>query len=166
MQKLWITIFILFFSCENRSHIQSASDNVHYKNVKKQIYSDLFKSQKKNTEPLPSFISTSIENNRTKNTKSKGFLSYFKGIFGNNIEKESRYAVCEELLDINKVVVVEQNEKLISLSIENDNLINKIGELEKNLNTINQGDNKKILNLESEIIRLNRLIKILSSEIN
>jgi len=60
---------------------------------------------------------------------------------------------------------VEQNRKLELLTTEKRRFIDQINSMEKKIQRQkNQGQDKQIF-LETEIDRLNRLIKILSSEI-
>ena len=181
MQKFWITTIILLVCCGRQSNNQRASDNYNFKKNSSKIYADLFRAQKKREvilkkesldksekiqDPLPSFTSQPITNQKKEVEQSLGLFSFFSGKSKHEIKNERRQAVCEELLDINKIVVIDQNEKLISLSIEKNNMSQKINSLEKNIKNMNSGDNKMIQKLESEIIKLKRLIKILSSEIN
>ena len=181
MQKLWITTIILFVCCGRQSNNQWTSEDDHYKKNASKIYSDFFRGQKdrekslkvensdklkKTQEPLPSFTSKPITNQKEEVKQSSGFFSFFSGKSKQDIKNESRQAVCEELLDINKIVVIDQNEKLIELSIEKNNMLTQINVLEKNIKNMNRGDTKRIHELESEVFRLKRLIKILSSEIN
>ena len=172
--------------CGRQSNKQRIADSYHYKRNASKVYADLFRAKQNkakekaqealiinNTdkssnfqEPLPSFTSQPITNQKKDMDQSSGFFSFFSGKSRSEIKKESRQAVCEELLDINKIVVIDQNEKLISLSIEKNNMFKKINSLEKSLKNMTLGDNKRLQEMESEIFRLKRVIKILSSEIN
>ena len=73
--------------------------------------------------------------------------------------------MCEEILDINKIVVADQSQKLKVLNIENDNLLDQINSLERELRQVKRNDQERLRGLESEINKLNGLIKILSTEI-
>ena len=73
--------------------------------------------------------------------------------------------MCEEILDINKIVVAGQSQKLKVLNIENDNLLDQINSLERELRQVKRNDQERLRGLESEINKLNGLIKILSTEI-
>ena len=70
-----------------------------------------------------------------------------------------------ELLDINKIILVEQNRKLELLAAEKRRFIDQINSVEKKIQREKNQGHAKQQSLEAEIDRLNRLIKILSSEI-
>jgi len=116
-------------------------------------------------EPLPTF--TSISKNKDTPEKEKS-ASIFDFLFGNTDSKNEDYSnetICAELLDINKIILVEQNRKLELLTTEKRRFIDQINSMEKKIRRQkNQGQDKQI-SLETEIDRLSRLIKILSSEI-
>jgi len=112
----------------------------------------------KNTssEPLPSFTSISTKKDPSEKENSAGIFDF---LFGNTDSENEGYtneAICDEILDINKIILIEQNRKLELLT---DDSMDKKIQRQKN-----QGQNKQ-QSLEAEIDRLNRLIKILSSEI-
>ena len=116
-------------------------------------------------EPLPSFTSESISNGTEPEKKSSGFFSFlFKGA-NSKRKKETQETICEEILEINKIVVMEQNQKLNTLTNEKKELSDQVNKLKKELQENVHQDQNHVRNLESEIIRLNKLIKILSSEL-
>ena len=78
---------------------------------------------------------------------------------------KKKQSMCEEILDINKIVVADQSQKLKVLNIENDNLLDQINSLERELRQVKRNDQERLRGLESEIDKLNGLIKILSTEI-
>ena len=61
--------------------------------------------------------------------------------------------------------MADQNQKLKALNIENKKLLDQINSLEKELKQVKRNDQKRLSGLESEINKLNGLIKILSTEI-
>ena len=180
MQKQWITLIILLICCSQPTNDHQYSENYQYKKNTSKIYSNFLRGNKerkevltennsanteKTKEPLPSFNSQPITNQKESTKKSSGIFSFFSRNSNEEIHNENRKDVCEELLDINKIVVIDQNEKLIEISIEKDNMLQQIRSLEKNIINMNREDNERIQTLETEIDRLNWLIKILSSEI-
>ena len=78
---------------------------------------------------------------------------------------KKKQSMCEEILDINKIVVADQSQKLKVLNIENDNLLDQINSLERELRQVKRNDQERLRGLESKINKLNGLIKILSTEI-
>ena len=143
--------------------------NPNYKNYfpQEEITKQADKKDEKNTssEPLPSFIPISTKKDPPEKEKSAGIFDF---LFGNTDSENDGYtneAICEEILDINKIILVEQNRKLELLTDEKRQFIDQINSMEKkNQREKNQGQDKQ-QSLEAEIDRLNRLIKILSSEI-
>ena len=123
---------------------------------------------KKKNEPLPSFIKKEVgsenknkSNKKNNQKKNNGFLSFFSF---NKIDFEEKYNSCEELLKINKTVISEQTSKIS----EQDNLIKQINELKNNINLKSDLDKNKQLEinaLKAEIYRLEKLVEILSLEI-
>ena len=121
----------------------------------------------KNTssEPLPSFTSISTKKDSPEKEKSASIFDFLFGNADSENEDYSNETICAELLDINKIILVEQNRKLELLTTEKRRFIDQINSMEKKIQRQkNQGQDKQI-SLETEIDRLNRLIKILSSEI-
>ena len=121
----------------------------------------------KNTssEPLPSFTSISTKKDLPEKEKSAGIFDFLFGNTDSENEGYSNEAICEEILDINKIILIEQNRKLELLTDEKRQFIDQINSMDKKIQRQkNQGKNKQ-QSLEAEIDRLNRLIKILSSEI-
>jgi len=116
------------------------------------------------SEPLPSFTSISTKKDSA-TEKSAGIFDFLFGNTNSENEDYSNEAICENILDINKIILVEQNRKLELLTTEKRRFIDQINSMEKKIQRQkNQGQDKQI-SLETEIDRLNRLIKILSSEI-
>jgi len=116
-------------------------------------------------EPLPAFTPKSTKTATPEKEKSAGVFDF---LFGNtNSEKEdySNEAICEELLNVNKIILVEQSRKLKALTDEKRQFIDQINNMEKKIQRQNNQGHEKQQSLMSEIDRLNRLIKILSSEI-
>ena len=97
------------------------------------------KSTKKSliSPPLSNYNSIPIANQTDNKENTSSFFNFFSWSSKEEILIEKRTAVCEELLDINKIVVVDQNKKLIDLSIEKDNMTQKITALENKISTIN-----------------------------
>ena len=61
--------------------------------------------------------------------------------------------------------MADQSQQLKVLNIENDNLLDQINSLERELRQVKRNDHERLRGLESEINKLNGLIKILSTEI-
>ena len=97
--------------------------------------------------------------------KSAGVFDFLFGNTESNQEDYSNEAICEELLDINKIILVEQSRKLKSLAEEKSQFIDQINSLKKKNQRQDNRYQEKQQSLTAEIDRLNRLIKILSSEI-
>ena len=117
------------------------------------------------SEPLPAFT---LKSKRIADSQKEKSAGVFDFLFGNTDSKKEDYsneAICEELLNINKIILVEQNRKLESLADEKRQFIDKINSMEKKIQRENNQDQDKQQSLREEIARLNRLIKILSSEI-
>jgi len=121
----------------------------------------------KNTssEPLPSFTSISTKKDPPEKEKSAGIFDFLFGNTDSEKEDYSNEAICEELLDVNKIILVEQSRKLKSLAEEKSQFIDQINSIKKKNQRQNNRDQEKQQSLTAEIDRLNRLIKILSSEI-
>ena len=121
----------------------------------------------KNTssELLPSFTSISTKKDPPEKEKSAGVFDFLFGNTDSEKEDYSNEAICEELLDVNKIILVEQSRKLKSLAEEKSQFIDQINSMKKKNQRQNNRDQEKQQSLTAEIDRLNRLIKILSSEI-
>jgi len=114
-------------------------------------------------EPVPSSPSQPISSQLEDQEKTSGFLAF---LFSDSKDKnEQKQSMCEEILDINKIVVSGQSKKLKVLNIENEKLSDQINSLEKELKQVKRNDQKRLRKFESEINKLNGLIKILSTEI-
>jgi len=181
MRKLLIfASLLIFYNCGRETKETVYLPKIEFKRTNNPNYKNYFpqaeipKQQDNNdnriktteiSEPLPAFTPKSTNAAPHEKEKSAGVFDF---LFGNtDFEKEdySNEAICEELLDINKIILVEQNRKLESLADEKRQFIDKINRMEKKMQRqTNQGQDKKQA-LKSEIDRLNRLIKILSSEI-
>jgi len=117
------------------------------------------------SEPLPSFTPKSKNLYPPEKEKSAGIFDFLFGNTDSDNEGYSNEAICEEILDINKIILIEQNRKLELLTDEKKQFIDQINSMDKKIQRQkNQGQDKQ-QTLETEIARLNRLIKILSSEI-
>ena len=115
------------------------------------------------SEPIPSFNETNL-NIIEGNNKSKGFFSFlFKD--NNKIQDNNDQEVCNELLDINKNILIDQNKKLVVLNNKNVELVNKVKKMELEIKNIKGEKSTEQRSLQREINRLNKLIKILSTEI-
>ena len=116
------------------------------------------------SEPLPSFESQPISNSSENKEKTSGF---FASLFAssNSKNQNSEENICSELLNINKVILNEQNGKLTILRNDKKKLLEDIISLEKKYQRQKTKDQKNNQRLETEIERLNKLIKILSSEL-
>lgn len=134
------------------------------------------KSRVKDKEPLPEFnaaeqfkagFTKSFPEKNAKNSEgeSTGFFSKFSGWFGSDEKKDADITTCQEMLDLNKTIITEQNKKIAKLNSEKNQFENRIGELERKLKQKSRGDSQKILELESELMQLKKLVEILSSEI-
>ena len=115
------------------------------------------------SEPIPSFNETNLNIIET-NNKSEGFFSFlFKD--NNKIQDNNDQDVCSELLDINKNILIDQNKKLIVLNNKNVELVSKVKEMDQEIKKIQGYKSAEQRTLQQEINRLNKLIKILSTEI-
>ena len=181
MRKLLIfASLLIFYNCgkETKEKIYlpkielKRTNNPNYKNYFPQA--QLPKKQENNTsriktteisEPLPAFTPKSKKATVLKKEKSAGVFDFLFGNANSIKEDYSNEAICEELLDVNKIILVEQSRKLKSLSDEKSLLLDQINSMKKENQSQNNRDQKKQQSLTAEIDRLNRLIKILSSEI-
>ena len=175
-----ILLFYLFvISCSKQDEATFDLKSREFQRTESKKYSklvsDIDNKQKKNSnltkkknEPLPSFSKKeAASGNKNKSNKinnhkeNNGFLSFFSF---NKIDFEEKYNSCEELLKINKTVISEQTSKIS----EQDNLIKQINELKNNINLKSDLDKNKQLEinaLKAEIYRLEKLVEILSLEI-
>ncbi|MBC8256834.1 MAG: hypothetical protein H8E85_05945 [Candidatus Marinimicrobia bacterium] len=117
------------------------------------------------SEPIPSFTSISKKEDVPEKEKSAGIFDFLFGGTDSENTDYSNEAICSEILDINKIILVEQNRKLELLTDEKRQFIDQINRMEKKIQRQKNQRQDKQLSLEAEINRLNRLIKILSSEI-
>jgi len=117
-------------------------------------------------EPIPSLSNKPLRNESIKKEKTAGIFDFLFGSTNPEKENYSNEAICEELLDINKLMLIEQNRKLELLTDEKKRFIDQINNLELKFQRLKNQDQDTQKSLENEIDRLNRLIKILSSEIN
>ena len=173
-----ILLFYLFaISCSKQDEATFDLKSREFQRTESKNYSklvsDIDNNQKKNSamknkgnEPLPSFskkeaVSENKSNKKYDQKKNNSFLSYFSF---NKINFEEKYNSCEELLKINKTVISEQTNKIS----EQEDLIKQINELRKNINLNDNIDKNKQLeinSLKAEIYRLEKLVEILSLEI-
>ena len=181
MRKLLIfASLLIFYNCGRETKETVYLPKIEFKRTNNPNYKNYFPQadipkQKENndsrietteiSEPLPSFTPKSITPYPPEKEKSAGVFDF---LFGNtNSEKEdySNEAICEELLDVNKIILVEQSRKLKSLADEKRQFIDQINSMKKENKRQNNQDQEKQQSLTAEIDRLNKLIKILSSEI-
>ena len=181
MKKLLLFTIIFFISyCGNKPKDKVYLPKMKFKRTQNPNYSNYFPdtqdtvnhntqdsqySNKKNTaEPIPSFNSQPISNPPDNKENTSGF---FVSLFGGSGSKKqnSEERICAELLDINKTVLTEQNSKLTSLKSDKKKLLDEINNLEKKYQRQKTQVQKENKLLQAEIERLNRLIKILSTEI-
>ena len=182
MQRFLLFITILFISyCGRESKEKVYLPKMEFKQTENPNYSNYFPNSldtakqntknirsdtKNSSEPVPSFTSQPISNQLNKKKQSPGFFASLFGGTGSNDDNNTEKRICEDLLDINKTVLSDQNKKLISLISEKKQLLDEINNIEKNYQRQKIQGQKERLELEIEIDRLNRLIKILSSELN
>ena len=181
MHKLLIFASLLLISnCGRETKEKVYLPKIEFERTKNPNYKNYFpqaeitKQQENNdgrikttkiSEPLPAFTPKSIKVASLEKEKSAGIFDFLFGNTDSENEGYSNEAICEEILDINKIILVEQNRKLELLTDEKRQFIDQINSMEKkNQREKNQGQDKQ-QSLEAEIDRLNRLIKILSSEI-
>ena len=174
---LFITILLILF-CDRESKEKAYLPKMEFNHKENPNYSHYFPntpdSIQQNTkkgmsgnktliEPIPSFLSQPKSDKSDEQENSSGFFAF---LFNDSKdENEQKQSICEEILDINKIVVADQNQKLKTLNIENKKLLDQINSLEKELKQVKRNDQKRQRGLESEINKLNGLIKILSTEI-
>ena len=174
---LFITILLILY-CDRESKEKTYLPKMEFNHKENPNYSHYFPdkldSGNKNNqggnadgtisaEPVPSFPSQPISSQPGKQEKSSGFFAFL--FSDSKDENEQKQSICEEILDINKIVVADQSQKLKVLNIENDNLLDQINSLERELRQVKRNDQERLRGLESEINKLNGLIKILSTEI-
>jgi len=181
MRKLLIfSSLLIFYNCGRETKEKVYLPKIEFKHSKNPNYKNYFpqaeipKQQENNdsriktteiSEPVPAFTPKSKKVTPPKKEKSAGVFDFLFGNIDSEKEDYSNEAICEELLDINKIILVEQNRKLESLADEKRQFIDQINSMKKkNQRQNNQGQEKQ-QSLSEEIARLNRLIKILSSEI-
>ena len=181
MKKLLLFATILLISyCGNKSTKKVYLPKMKFKRTQNPNYSNYFpdiqdtanqNTQKltssnniNTTKPVPSFKSQSISNLPDNKENSPGFFASFFGVFVPK-NRNSKERICAELLDINKTVVTEQNIKLISLKSTKKKLLDEINNLGKKIQRQKTQEKKENQRLEKEIDRLNKLIKILSTEL-
>ena len=181
MRKLLIfAALLIFYNCGRETKEEVYLPKIEFKRTKNPNYKNYFpqaeipKQQENNDgrikttkiyEPLPAFTPKSKKVATPEKEKSAGIFDFLFGNTDSENEGYSNEAICEEILDINKIILIEQNRKLELLTDEKRQFIDQINSMEKkNKREKNQGQNKQ-QSLEAEIDRLNRLIKILSSEI-
>ena len=181
MRKLLIfASLLIFYNCGRETKEKIHLPKIEFKRTKNPNYKNYFPQaeipkQKGNSdsrieiteipEPFPAFTPKSKKVTASQKEKSAGVFGFLFGSTKSKQEDYSNEAICEELLDINKIILVEQNRKLESLADEKKQFIDKINRMEKKIQNQNNQDQEKQQSLREEITRLNRLIQILSSEI-
>ena len=181
MKKLLLFTLIFFISyCGNKPKDKVYLPKMKFERTQNPNYSNYFpdtqdtvnqntqepqySNNKNNAEPIPSFNSQPISNPPDNKEKTSGF---FASLFGGSGSKKqnSEEKICAELLNINKTVLTEQNSKLTSLKSDKKKLLDEINNVEKKYHRQKTQVQKENKLLQVEIDRLNRLIKILSTEI-
>ena len=181
MRKLLIfASLLIFYNCGRETKEKVYLPKIEFERTKNPNYKNYFpqaeipKQQENNdgwikttniSEPLPAFTPKSKKVAAPEKEKSAGVFDFLFGNTDSEKEDYSNEAICEELLDINKIILVEQNRKLESLADEKKQFIDQINSMKKENKRQNNQDQEKQQSLAAEIDRLNRLIKILSSEI-
>ena len=181
MRKLLIfASLLIFYNCGRETKEEVYLPKIEFKRTKNPNYKNYFPQaeipkQKENndsrietteiSEPLPAFTPKSKKVATPEKEKSAGVFDFLFGNTDSEKEDYSNEAICEELLDVNKIILVEQSRKLKSLAEEKSQFIDQINSMKKKNQRQNNRDQEKQQSLTAEIDRLNRLIKILSSEI-
>ena len=177
MFKPIILCFLLFFfsNCGKKAPEKSYLPKMEFKRTPNPKHNHYFpdensseikpknKVTKKTTskEPTPSFQKTTKKNDVEKDSPGLFSFLFTKKNKTNNEQQD----VCEELLDINKNILIEQNNKLVALNNNNLDLKNQIADMNNQIKKLNTTKSSNSRTLEKEIDRLNKLIKILSTEI-
>ena len=181
MRKLLIfSSLLICYNCGRETKEEVYLPEIEFKRTKNPNYKNYFpqaeipKQQDNNdsriktteySEPLPAFTPKSKKMDSAEKEKSAGVFDFLFGNTDSEKEDYSNEAICEELLDINKIILVEQSRKLKSLADQKRQFIDQINSMEKNNQRKTNLGQEKQQSLAAEIARLNRLIKILSSEI-
>ena len=181
MRKLLIfASLLILYSCGRETKEKVYLPEIEFKRTKNPNYKNYFPQakitkQKGNNdsriettdipEPLPAFTPKSEKVATSEKEKSAGVFDFLFGNTDSEKEDYSNEAICEELLDVNKIILVEQSRKLKSLAEEKSQFIDQINSLKKKNQRQDNRYQEKQQSLTAEIDRLNRLIKILSSEI-
>ena len=179
MPKFFLfTTLLLLLNCGRETKDKWYGPKIKFKRTENPNYSHYFPgkldSENKNNqggnadgtisdEPVPSSPYQPISRQLEDQEKTSGFFAFL--FSDSKDENEQKQSMCEEILDINKIVVAGQSKKLKALNIENEKLLDQINNLEKELKQVKRNDLKRLSGLESEINKLNGLIKILSTEI-
>ena len=182
MKKLLLLTIIFFISdCSNKPKDKVYLPSMKFKRTKNPNYSHYFPSAvdtaNQNTqeyisfdnpmtaEPIFSSGSQPISNSPDNKENAPGFFASLFGVGGSK-NQNSDERICAELLDINTTVITEQNTKLTSLKTNKKKLLDEINDIDKKYQRQKTRDQKENQRLKIEIDRLNKLIKILSSELN
>jgi len=173
-------LILIFYNCGRETKAKVYLPKIEFKRTKNPKYKNYFpqaeipKEQGNNhsriktteiSEPLPAFTPKSKKVTAPEKEKSAGVFDFLFGNTDSEKEDYSNEAICEELLDVNKIILVEQSRKLKSLADEKRLFIDQINSMKKKNQRQKNQDQEKQQSLTAEIDRLNRLIKILSSEI-
>ena len=155
MHKLLIFAYLLiFYSCGRETKEEVYLPEIEFKRTKNPNYKNYFpqaeipKQQRSNdsrieiteiSEPLPAFTPKSKKLFSPKREKYAGVFDFLFGETDSEKEDYSNEAICEELLGVNKIILVEQSRKLKSFSEEKSQFIEKINSInEKNQRKNNQ----------------------------
>ena len=179
MRKLLIfASLLIFYNCGRETKEKVYLPKIESKRTKNPNYKNYFPhaeipKQKENndsrlgtteiSEPLPGFTPKSKKVGTPEKEKSAGVFDFLFGNTDSEKEDYSNEAICEELLDVNKIILVEQSRKLKALTEEKSQFVDQINSMKKKNQMQNNRDQEKQKSLTAEIDRLNRLIKILSS---
>ena len=184
MQRIVLFIILIFcINCDNESKTPWDIKQPEFKHTESHNYSENIMQRNKpaeknvenkipdnqhlnNKEPLhASQSSNKVADKNEKKKESSGLFSFLFNKSDTDKKSSDNQTVCEDLLDINKIVVSEQNEKMQTLTNEKKELQNQINKLNRELQQNTKKNNKYLRSMEIEIERLNDLIRILSTEI-
>ena len=181
MKKLLLFTIIFFISyCDNKPKDKVYLPKMKFKRIQNPNYSNYFPDTQdtvnhnnqesqyaKNINTAESISSLNSQPNSNPPDNNEKTSGLFASLFGGSGSKKqnSEERICAELLDINKIVLTEQNSKLTSLKSDKKKLLDEINNLENKYQQKKIQTQKENKLLQIEVDRLNRLIKILSTEI-
>ena len=178
MRKLLIfASLLIFYNCGRETKEKVYLPKIELKRTENPNYKNYFPQaeipkQKENndsriktteiSEPLPAFTPKATKVATYEKEKSAGVFDF---LFGNTNSEKADYsneAICEELLDINKIILVEQNRKLESLADEKRQFIDRINSMEKKIQRQNNQGQEKQQSLAAEIAVVSILLSLFS----